>query len=421
MVPSPKRYKSVIFIYILNLIYSFTISSEIENYPYVHPTPGEISIMACSSVSSGIQPTKQLYKDLVDCGFNLTRDNGSLDFFMQQFELIGGLNLKYIISSRLLGTSDQEWFVRTLKESKYLGGWYLIDEPHFDDLDEVKEKYINLYKEDPNHLIIVNLVGVISSKFTGKYKYLREYYHYIQELLSPGLWSYDYYPILYKNGKLIIDYEQFYSDLEDFSKISKNTNRPFWAFCETMEYKAKTYSRPAATEAYLNFEAFSALAYGAQGIAYWTYGMRNSNDEEQYVSALVDKQGKKTKAWYAAKKVNNQIKRFNDVFYQCDVMEVKHTGEKLYRGTKQLTGEFGPFKSIKSGKAGVLVSHIENKGTKYIVIVNHDILKKQKINLELLPYKKVVSISLTKPQYYSSGKIININLDKGGYVIFKEN
>ena len=186
-----------------------------------------------------------------------------------------------------------------------------------------------------------------------------------------------------------------------------------------MAYTTKWYSRPVATEEYLRFEAFSALAYGAQGIIYWTYGQRKSNEVETYTSALVNMNGKITKSWYAAQKVNQEIKKYNDVFYECKVEQVRHTGSNLYKGTKRLSGTIGPFKMIRSKDAGVIVSLIINKGETYIVLVSRDVLKKQTITLELSANKKVKNISSNKQEIYDWRKDVTLTLDKGGYVIFK--
>ena len=117
-----------------------------------------------------------------------------------------------------------------------------------------------------------------------------------------------------------------------------------------------------AKESYLRYEAFTALAYGAQGIVYWTYGQRIPTPQEDYQSALVNLNGKKTATWYAAKKVNAEIRKFNNIFYGCEMKMVRHTGDKIYAGTQALSGEIGPFKSLASGGAGVVVSYIENNG-----------------------------------------------------------
>ena len=418
-----KFFKISLFLLFVNLV--LQVHAQISpfvggsNFPYLHPTPGKISIMAMSPVTTGITPTRELYQNISDCGFNLVTQQGNLDFYKQQFNLIGDLDLKFIISNNLLGREGEDWFTNNLKDSPYVAGWLLIDEPKFEILNEVNSRYQRLLSLDSDKLVLVNLVGMISQPFTGNYKNLQGYYNYIQKLLKPGVWSYDYYPILIKDGKLIIEYDTFYSDFEIFRNMAQKTRRPFWAFCESMEYTTKWYSRPAANEAYLRFEAFSALAYGAQGIVYWTYGMRPSNDTEKYISALVEVKGNKTQAWFAAQKVNREIIKFNDIFYNCTVVNVRHTGAKLYKNTKRLSGSFGPFSMVRTEDSGVLISDIRSKGKNYIVIVSHDVQEPQKITLELSANGKIKDLTSKTLKEYSGIQDISFILDKGGVLIFE--
>ena len=412
-------HKSLLLICLLTLLQS--IKAQTVNAPFFNPTPGEITLMASTPIPDGQDPTVQAYQDVVNCGFNLVVTSGSPDYFLKQFELIKDLNLKFLVNSPVLLTPKRPEFIKSLKDNPKLGGWQLKDEPSYASWPDLSKEYHNFLDEVPGKLVMINLVGELVKFFTGPSAGITSYLEDFQNNFHPQLWSYDFYPIIIKKGDLIVQYDQFYSDLEDFSKISRQTERPFWAFCETMQYETKSYSRPAATEPYLKFEAYNALAYGAQGIVYWTYGQRKSNDVETYLSALVNMDGKKTRAWYAAQKVNSQIKKFNDIFYQCNVKEVRHTGDRIYKGTKKLSGAFGPFSMVRSGEAGVVVSLIENNEETYVVIVNRDVFNKQKVTLELSPNNSVVNLTSSKPTTYNWKKDIKLTLDKADWVILQLN
>lgn len=414
-----KMINNKIRILILFSVYSISLMHGMQYYKN-NPTPGEITILASSPIPSGLEGTHQSYQDIVECGFNLGMEAGDISYFKKQFEAIGDLNFKYLIDNAEIRTAKRKEWIDEFKDSKYFGGWKFKDEPKFEDLEKLSKEYKILYDANPNTFIYINLIGGINKIFTGEIKTYPEYLDLIQKKFNPEVWSYDQYPIEIKNGKVRANLESFYYDFECFRNISLRTKRPFWAYCLSMAFENKNEKKPAATEPYLRFEAFSALAYGAQGIVYWTYGQRKSNNVEKYLSALVNMDGKKTKAWYAAKKVNGEIKKFNNVFYGCEVKEIKHTGDKLYRGTRKLDGEYGPFKIVRSGEAGVIVSLIENQGEKYVVIVSRDIFKKQKITLELKPNLGLMNISSDKQITYSWRKDVKITLDKGGYVILKQ-
>lgn len=421
---SHSRILSFSFCFLMTVLSCFSQqnrNTSFPNFPFKNPTPGEITIMAIDPIPADVTPSREAFHEFIACGFNLASSRGSVSYFKNVFALLGDLKLKYLIGNpKFTEPNTRKEYINNFKNDPHLGGWFLKDEPAYTSWDELSELYKAFSKEDPDHLIYINLVGMINENFTGKCKTIAEYLNLYQNKFLPSLLSYDYYPIININGKTQVKYDQFYSDLEVFSAMAKKTSRPFWAFCESMAYKNKWNSRPAPTEPYLKFEAFNALAYGAQGIVYWTYSLRNSTPIETYISSLVDLKGKKSKAWYAAQKVNMEIKKFNHIFYQCEVKEVKHTGKTQYQDTKKLTGTIGPLKSVSSGAAGVLISRIENNGEKYMVIVNHDPFNKQKVTLKLNSGKSVVNLTAVNQVRYSGTGNINLTLDKADWVILKE-
>lgn len=386
-------------------------------------TPGEISISASSPFSDGLTPSSEGYQQLIDCGFNIAVMRGTADYLKQQFKLIGNKNFRLIVGSTDFLKENSPRFVEYVRElGKYpqLAAWYFTDEPTYDNLNKYRKIYSSLRRQDPSRVLFLNLVGVLEKTFTGNLKSFPDYLNLIQSQFAPDIWSFDYYPILIKKGDLIVNYEQFFSDLEYFRNISLKTGKPFWSFCECMEYKTPSYSRPAATEVYLRWAAFSALAYGAQGIAYWTYGMRNSNKVENYISALTTMKGEKTRAWYSAQKVNGEIKKFNHIFYKCRVKDVRHTGKKIFKGTKKLSGSYGPLKMVRSGDDGVVVSLINNNGKEYVMIMNHSVTNNQNISIELLPNVSIKDLTESSESVLNWREEISFILPKGGYKLYQK-
>lgn len=406
-------------ILLCTLFFTESLSKAQNNYPYIEPTPGEITIMAISPVPLGSKATRQAYEDVVECGFNMVSQMAGIDYFKNQMNLAKGLDLKFMISNSALRTDECKEYIEAFKNNPQLGGWLFIDEPKYDQLQNLGSAYKRIWNEDPKNLVFFNLIGALQKPFTGPFTDYSQYLKRIQDIFQPAVWSFDYYPFMLINGKLEIKYDGFFNAMEKISSIAKETQRPFWSHCQGITYKTKTYSRPAATEEFLKFANFSALAYGAQGIVYWAYSMRNSSETETYISALVDMEGNKYPAWHAAKKVNAEIKKFKDVFYKCDVLEVRHTGDKIYKGTKKLDGAFGPLQSIRSGKSGVLVSHIANNNENYIVIVSHDVVKKQKVSIELKSNVNIIDITVEKNKILSWKKDHSFTLSPGSYKILK--
>lgn len=148
---------------------------------------------------------------------------------------------------------------------------------------------------DRTRLSIFNLAVSEEKKWIGRY-YIDGndnnggYYPYLenlQTLYKPFIWSYDFYPILSKlvnnspTNELDIKYNSFYKYLKFFSRISRKYNSKFWAYAMCMEhYQLKDndkinieHYRPAPSKGELRFEIFNALAFGAQGIVYYQFGI----------------------------------------------------------------------------------------------------------------------------------------------------
>lgn len=396
------------------------------DYPYICPTPGEITICAYDLCAQDDLPDDKDIADFKECGFNtFIQENGTIGFFDLLLNKIEGSGLKGIISNDALRGGPaikRNLFIERFKGSSALGGWEMQDEPLYDALSAQGQVYSEIYDKDSLHLIHFNLVGEMARDFVGpQTPDLYAYLEVVRNKVSPGLWSFDYYPIKkIDNGPLTVDADMFYSALESYLRISKTTQRPFWSCCLSMGFRQGVVCKPSPTEEHLRFAAFSALAYGAQGIAYWTYRQRADRPGSSFLhlDAPVDIMGRKTKVWYAVKNVNKEIKKYNDVFYGADVLEVVHTGVKKYKNTKVLDAGFGPFVTLAGGEAGLLVSHIRNSGEDYIIIVNHDVERGQKIEFSLKKGASVWNMSDGKRFGWSSRKR-NLSLDAGGYVIFK--
>lgn len=130
----------------------------------------------------------------------------------------------------------------------------------------------------------------------------------------------------------------FFYDLALYAHTSKARGIPFWAFCETANYiyrnpeSPEIYpQRPIATEEYLRFEAFNALALSAQGIVYWSYAMQDPNENGYYQSAVVDKNGNPGPSWNAVKQINKEIKEHSDVFLGATLEGYMFVGNQYRR------------------------------------------------------------------------------------------
>lgn len=311
------------------------------------------------------------------------------------------VDIKVIFTTGALFNSDK--YDKYIKETiKYYAGIYVMDEPKYIDLIDQnrgeKSNYytiINKFKDLKNFIAYINLngypvKGVLpsecenSSDREGCYqKYLDAY----QENYKPAFFCYDLYPISEgnhlilegirndingkKEGLIYVNIDEFYNRFDMYSKFAKKHNRPFWAFCESnyyMNLKDGSSFRGVALEQYLRYEAFSALAYGAKGIVYWTYAAQptviNEDGSETRFSALTNRKHQKTASWYYAQKVNAEIRKYQDIFLHADLKEVINKQEYLYMTSRAVV-------RIRTDITnGTVISRFENGRDTFIMVVS---------------------------------------------------
>lgn len=254
-------------------------------------------------------------------------------------------------------------FLDDCKDIDTITLWKFKDEPDLKMIGLYHNSYKSLYHEDGNkRMVVTNLLGgMVGKTFDKKIvnidgentlvdATLEEslYFNYVDEFekkFGPGVFSYDAYPIQENAWGIYMDdsaYQGFYGNLifyacKSYDHVEGNVRyrgRKFWAYVETLTMRAYNENNvlcrrfPKAKEEYIRFEAFNALAFGAQGILYWTYGDREPIRDEVYFGGLMDASGYRTEAWYAAQKVNREIHALKDVFLNCHLLEFWFTSKK---------------------------------------------------------------------------------------------
>lgn len=445
-----------------------------NDYPYKSPTTGQITIVA-SSIAKGLDPNvavpKETFEQLHECNFNAAHLYGG-NSKLEQIDATA-ISLKRaaengisIIATCYYFTLPDEYAATGLDKAKSffnyffiprtyenkngetcnnnsyaIKGWNLKDEPKYSQISAPADlrsfRLINIY----NHIqkydklkrpVQINLVGGKCDLTEGHS--FEEYLNEFQKNFNPTLWSYDLYPItqtsclindkcnLETNCKLEIDHSGFYEDLNTFHERSKATGGVFWAYVQSMEYINKGKLRPAALESYIRFEAFSALAFGAQGIVYWTYRQRSNSDSEVYPSALVDRNGNRMAAWYSAKQVNHEILQYSKVFVNSELKKWTQVGEGY--GRPVINHSFGPLGGITASGIGALVTQLRTNGHNYLVIVSHDVEEYQTVDMTFA-YAGVIELTpitsygeLCKENVLSATSIRR-QLIPGGYLIYE--
>lgn len=352
--------------------------------PYISPVPGRIPIVACApwigtmneDSDTWVEPTAEDFKRVRECGFNTVMiSSNNLQITEKAFSCAQEAGLAGILAQ--YRDSDLAEQVMALKGRPSLRGYQTKDEPWYTDIIEggpIWVMYRKVREIDPSKILYMNLAYFNSTRniYGGDMTY-PEYLDYILKNFAPPLWSYDFYPIISKNGSTYTIQPLFESAFKNYMDISKKTGRPFWAHCMSTQYVTSDNSRPAPTVGDLRYEAFSALACGAQGIVYWRYAQTVNTKSEEYLTALVNQRNRRTDVWFNARQVNSEIARFSDVFLGCVVVGLFYRDTTAIDSAMAQMSAISPFLNIVPPTLKrLLVSHIKNSGFEYAVIVSQD-------------------------------------------------
>ncbi len=377
--------------------------------PYINPTGQEFPILGTETFNSSSNITYENFKNFKEAGFNISLALlADTNLISQTLNKAKQLGIKVIIHApQVKRPNDIPQYVSIYKDNPNVAGYYVTDEPTASSFKKWKDITDLILRYDSVHIPYINLLpNVEPSRLQAKNyeSYLLDFIN----LLKPKMFSFDNYPIIKKDGEIVIK-EKYFENLEIVAKVSKKTQVPFWAYCLSSPH----FSYPYPTKAHLLFQTFSSLAYGAQGMSYYTYSLPYKS-KIKFDATPVDSLGNKTKIWYLLKDVNTQIQNLSKVFLNAKLIGVWHTGKEIPIGTNRLKKLPKPFGKIITGNKGVLVSHLNNNDINYLVIVNHDIENPQQISLKRDNYVKRVFPD-GKTKVFSQK---NFSIEPGGYVIF---
>jgi hypothetical protein len=349
---------------------------------------GVIPVMSWGGIAQS-EISVENYKKLKDVGVNI-----DIAFFSNADAIATALDaaekagVKLMISCPEL-KSEPEKTANRFKNHPALEGYYLGDEPGRPLFEELGELNKRLKSADDKHYSFVNLYPDINSnksKFgTKDYK---EYVDVFDSIFPAPYLSFDFYPVV--DGGI---HPRWYENMEFYMKKYRDTGRPFWAFALTTSYLAysddtpqpslndfyqlyktyqpeKTFVHDIPTLAELRLQILVNLAYGAQGIEYWSF--------RGYGSPL-DAQGKRTVVYDRLQKISNEIQNYSGVFLGAKVVSVEQTGLNIPAGTTRLKQLPASIKLLETVGDGAVVSVLENNGNSFMVIVNRDFKNTMKL------------------------------------------
>lgn len=152
------------------------------------------------------------------------------------------------------------------------------------------------------------------------------------------------------------------------------------------------FRRPNEDEMRLN--VYSNLAYGIKNPVWFCYATPTGQGDQKFMNSVIDSLGQKTDLYKPFQQFNAEMTQLGKTLIHLDAVEVYHSGDSLWMGTKPVPTDF-VMKPLESASQ-IIFSHFkdQNSGRKYVMVVNKSFKESQKFTFQLAgKIKKVQQIS----------------------------
>ncbi len=242
-----------------------------------------------------------------------------------------------------------------------LWGYFITDEPNASQFDNLAAIHRELLKHDAARVPFINLFPTYASPQQLGTDTYEQHVDAFMRTVKPKVLSYDHYALM-QNG-IRPDY---FENLEIIRRAGLKYNTPFVYVLLSVPH----FSYRDPSESDLRWQINTALAYGAQGIVYFTYvSPPETKDFEGWGEAIVTGDGKPTPRYDQVKRINAEVRVLGKVLATLTSTAVYHT-EPVPQGAVGL-----PTTDLVSSIAGgeLVIGHFRNdQGRRYILFTNRN-------------------------------------------------
>ncbi len=254
--------------------------------------------------------------------------------------------------------------VNNLRNYKCFKGFSLRDEPKMEFAHTIGTVSEYLKSLKPDAMFFTSMLPIYGSNaITFDMADHQEdattlYGQYIDKYLNAiNQFDYDFYPLWYDatQKRNYLD-TQWYQNLEMVArKVKEKPGAKMGITIQSGSWgkpgmrDIETHKRSVTSKADIGFQAYSALAYGAKTLSYFTYWLHwGGTENEVFYDSMVmppevsGGEGVKTDCYYAVQAVNQELKKFDHVLMNFD-----------WQGTVAVTAG----KNLKSGLLGGVVDY----------------------------------------------------------------
>ena len=312
------------------------------------------------------------YKELADAGFT-----HSFSGFPNTEAMTKALNIAKVAGIKLFINipelhSDPEGTVKRFKDHPATAGYHLRDEPKTSMFGDLAAWARRIRAVDDDHFCYINLFpNYATPEQLGSPSYQEHVDEFIKTVPVKVL-SFDHYPITTEGIR-----PEYYENLKIISEAAKKAGKPFWAFALAVAHGPY----PIPSPAHLRHQVYCNLAYGAQGIQYFTYWTPESTRWD-FHDGPIGIDGRRTVVYDRVKALNKELRALSGVFVGSRILSVGHSGYVMPKGATPFETRL-PFEEISTGGFEGVVSWFETNGRKYLMVVNGDMVNSMPLNVIL--------------------------------------
>ena len=271
-------------------------------------------------------------------------------------------------------------------KSNAIIGYFITDEPGTSKFAALSKAVAAVKKYAPGKLAYINLFPGYATIGAPDQSQLEadSYTDYLErfiKVVEPQMLSYDDYMVHYSD-----DFQDerraaiYFTDLLEVRRVALEHGLPFWnTVCSNQIRPFTTIPSPAN----LMLQAYTTLAAGGRGLAWYTYYERG------YDYAPIDKSGRRTDTWQYLRVVNGQLKVLGPIMNPLRSTGVFFTGPAPGKGLPLLPGRLVESATSRSSVRGLgddkppmMVGEFDSGGgSDYVMVVNLSLEKSANFQL----------------------------------------
>jgi hypothetical protein len=274
-------------------------------------------------------------------------------------------------------------------KSEAVIGYYVCDEPGASEFPALARVVRALKQYAPGKIAYINLFPIHATSGTGAKSQLQTitYTEYLEKFVNevkPQVLSYDNYMLQFSHDPRYKTAEGiYYTNLVEVRRIGLKYDLPFWnVVCSNLIRPHAQIPSPAN----LLLQAYTTLAAGGRGIAWYTYYTRN------YGYAPISKSNNRTLTWRYLQEVNRQMITLGPRMNQLISTGVYFTLPAPDKSLPVLPGRL--VYKIRTDVPLMIGEFRHSDGTDHIMVVNLSLQNAGRVTFEKMkPHSKMQIVS----------------------------